>query len=381
MTIDERPRRETAPRRGPRMTQSAAVSPRGGRRNYPVNCWYVAATSDEVGQAILGRRVADAGVAMYRTRTGEVVAFEDRCPHRAFPLSRGRLEGDRVVCGYHGFSFDASGRCVAVPSQEQVPYDARLTMLPVRESPPYIWVWVGDPARAGLRAPETVSWVSDPGWSLCGGVVDVEANYLLLLENFADVTHVPVVHPEISPQVLHGAAPALEIELAESAVWYSRDYPAAPLADWQASATGLAAGEYEQRESGKFVSPALWVDAWEVYAPDAAGERRSYAVRFAQAVTPVSRTRSRLTWRLGRDFAPHAGWVTASLQTIFAEYYARIASIAEGIQATIELGGPGPEFNVNADAAALQVRRIIAAMLEEEGSMSAGSRAPADRAV
>ena len=74
MTIDERPRWDAHPRRGPRMTQAAAVSPRGGGRTHPVNCWYVAATSDEVGQAILGRRIADVGVAMYRTRTGEVVA-------------------------------------------------------------------------------------------------------------------------------------------------------------------------------------------------------------------------------------------------------------------------------------------------------------------
>jgi vanillate O-demethylase monooxygenase subunit len=196
----------------------------------------------------------------------------------------------------------------------------------------------------------------------------VTANYLLLHENFADVTHVPIVHPEISPEVLHVAAPTLEIDLAETSVWYARNYPAAPLAPWQASATGLPGGEYEQRESGTFVSPALWTDAWEVFAPDrVTGERRSYAVRFAQAVTPVDGGTSRLVWRLGRDFAVGAGWVTASLQTLFGEYYGRVASVAEEIHRTIAASGPAAEFNVNADAAALQVRRIIALMLEEEG--------------
>jgi vanillate O-demethylase monooxygenase subunit len=203
---------------------------------------------------------------------------------------------------------------------------------------------------------------------MCGGELDIAANYLLLHENFADVTHVPIVHPEVSPQVLHGAAPPLEIELTETSVWYSRNYPAAPLAEWQANSTGLPDGEYEQRESGTFVSPALWVDAWEVFAPDReTGERRSYGVRFAQVVTPVSPSSSHLIWRLGRDFNTDAGWVTASLQTSFGEYYARVASIAEERQRALDAAHDRSEFNVNADAAALQVRRIIADMLLEEG--------------
>ncbi len=343
-------------------------------RNYPLNCWYVAATSDEVGQRILGRRIVDMGVAMYRTRTGEVVAFEDRCPHRAFPLSLGRLDGDHVVCGYHGFTFDSSGQCVRVPSQTNVPYDARMHMLPVQERPPYVWVWLGDPARAPLRAPEEVPWLTGEGWAVCGGELEVTANYLLLHENFADVTHVPIVHPEISPQVLHVAAPPLEIELTEASVWYSRNYPAAPLAAWQSSSTGLPDGEYEQRESGTFLSPALWVDAWEVFAPAAeTGERRSYGVRFAQAVTPVSPSSCRLVWRVGRDFSTDAGWVTASLQTSFGEYYARVVSIVEERQRVIDATGPHAEFNVSADAAALQVRRIIADMLTEEGRRRSGT--------
>jgi len=201
-----------------------------------------------------------------------------------------------------------------------------------------------------------------------GDEVEVEANYLLLHENFADVTHVPFVHPEISPAVLHTAAPPLEIKVTETAVYYERNYPAATLADWHASATNLPPdGEYEERESGSFLSPALWVDAWEVFAADAAtGKKRSYSLRFAQAVTPVSPTSSRLVWRVGRDFATDAGWMTASLRTLFTDYYERVARVAEEIQATIEAMGPRSMFNVSADAAVLQVRRIVSMMLAEE---------------
>ena len=89
--------------------------------NYPFNCWYVAATSDEVGEDLLARRLLDRPVVLYRRSSGDVVAMEDRCVHRAYPLSEGRRDGDRVVCGYHGFSYGPDGCLVDVPSQESVP--------------------------------------------------------------------------------------------------------------------------------------------------------------------------------------------------------------------------------------------------------------------
>ena len=219
--------------------------------------------------ASLGRRLLDVGVVMYRTSTGEVVAMEDRCPHRAFPLSRGRLDGDRVVCGYHGFTFDAvralraralaGARALRRPAAHAAGAGAAAVRVDLARR-----AGARRAARARRRCPGSPT----PAGPSAAARADVAANYLLLHENFADVTHVPIVHPEISPEVLHVAAPTLEIDLTETSVWYSRNYPATPLAPWQASATGLPGGEYEQRESGTFVSPALWVDAWEVFAPD-----------------------------------------------------------------------------------------------------------------
>ena len=51
--------------------------------NYPRDCWYVAATSDEVGSGLLGRKLLDRPVVLYRLASGEAVALEDRCAHRA----------------------------------------------------------------------------------------------------------------------------------------------------------------------------------------------------------------------------------------------------------------------------------------------------------
>jgi len=127
--------------------------------NYPRNCWYVAATSDEVGRGLLARTVLGQPVVLYRLASGAVTALEDRCPHRSLPLSYGSLAGDEVVCGYHGMAFAADGRCVRVPSQEHVPYGARATSYAVREEPPFVWIWPGDPGRAELTDPPALPWL------------------------------------------------------------------------------------------------------------------------------------------------------------------------------------------------------------------------------
>ena len=57
---------------------------------------------------------------MYRQSSGRVCALEDACWHRLVPLSKGRLDGDIVVCGYHGLKYNAQGRCTYMPSQETI---------------------------------------------------------------------------------------------------------------------------------------------------------------------------------------------------------------------------------------------------------------------
>lgn len=42
---------------------------------------------------------------------GEVRAYDNRCPHRAWPLERGTLAGGVLTCANHRYTFDvATGR-------------------------------------------------------------------------------------------------------------------------------------------------------------------------------------------------------------------------------------------------------------------------------
>src|SRR5436305_15297628 len=91
-----------------------------GRPRFPRNAWYATAWDAELKHALLPRTIAGRKLVLYRRENGSPVALEDACWHRLLPLSMGRLEGDTVVCGYHGLKYDCHGRCTFMPSQETI---------------------------------------------------------------------------------------------------------------------------------------------------------------------------------------------------------------------------------------------------------------------
>jgi len=333
--------------------------------SYPVHSWYVAAATDEATTAPLARRTLDTPLVLYRTADGTPVALEDRDAHRPYPLSLGTVVDDLIVSSYSGFAYAPDGRCVRVPTQTEIPYGARVRSFPVREQDGFVWVWFGEPGVAELRRPPQASWLADDAWTTFGAEWTTDAGFLLLHENFADITHVAVVDPVIAPPALKtGPVPLLEVEVTETSVSFHRDYPPAPLAAWHAPLVGAAPDAvFSQREEGRFVSPGLWVDSWDVL-PDGA-DLTPWTFRFTHAVTPVDRTSTRHVWRVSRNFAPGAE-VSASLHPLFTDYYRRVQSILETMQRVLTADGPRNDVSVAADAAALQVRKIVGRMVADE---------------
>jgi phenylpropionate dioxygenase-like ring-hydroxylating dioxygenase large terminal subunit len=339
-------------------------------RNYPRNAWYAVASTDEAAEQPVGRRLLDTPVALYRTSSGTVAALHDLGAHRPYPLSSGYRDGDLLVSGYDGWAYDPDGTCVRIPTQAHVPYGTRVPSYPVREEGGLVWLWVGQPHLAGRHPMHRLPWLSDDACASFGGTHDIAANYLLLYELLADISHVPALAPQVTPSVLRDTLPSLEVEVTETTVRFDRHYPASRLGDWLAVATGLAAGEtFEQHESGMFAGPGLWTDFWQVRADD-----RPRTLRFTQAATPVGPGTSRLFWRVTRDFAVDSADVTQALQTGFSQYYQTLASVLATVQSTINADGLGQQVHVTADAAALHVRKVIATMLEAELPAAPASR-------
>ncbi|WP_347140566.1 Rieske (2Fe-2S) protein [Paracoccus sp. SSK6] len=60
--------------------------------------------------------VNDYAVALWRSASGQVNAWEDRCPHRGMRLSLGFVEGDQLRCIYHGWGYGTGGQCEVIPA-------------------------------------------------------------------------------------------------------------------------------------------------------------------------------------------------------------------------------------------------------------------------
>ena len=76
-------------------------------------------------------RLVEAGsctLAVFNGGDGRFHAVSALCPHEDGPLADGWLEGDAVVCPWHGFDFDlTTGRC-------HVDEDLSVPVYPVRVS-------------------------------------------------------------------------------------------------------------------------------------------------------------------------------------------------------------------------------------------------------
>jgi phenylpropionate dioxygenase-like ring-hydroxylating dioxygenase large terminal subunit len=163
-------------------------------RPFPLNAWYAAARDVEVKNALFPRTIAGRKIVLYRKSDGKVAALEDACWHRLLPLSLGRIEGDQVVCGYHGLKFNESGRCTHMPSQDKLSAAARVPAFPVVEKHRFIWIWPGDPALADPNLVPDLHWNADPAWAGDGELFHLACDYRLVVDNLMDLTHETFVH-------------------------------------------------------------------------------------------------------------------------------------------------------------------------------------------
>ena len=119
-------------------------------RAFPLNAWYPAAWTHEIRHELAARTICGQAIVLYRRRDGQIAALRDACWHRLLPLSMGRLDGDEVVCGYHGLVFDSSGHCTFMPAQKHPTPGACVQAYPVAEKHRLVWIWPGDASRADI---------------------------------------------------------------------------------------------------------------------------------------------------------------------------------------------------------------------------------------
>jgi nitrite reductase/ring-hydroxylating ferredoxin subunit len=163
------------------------------------NRWYIAAFAREITREPMERTLLGKPVALYRKEDGTPVAMYGLCPHRYFPLARGKVRGDALVCGYHGFVFAADGKCIEVPSQGTGTGFCQPTY-PIVERGPLCWIWMGEKRQAdpALIPPYEDFALGEDGWRYSSeNYFHLKGRSQLLVDNLMDLTHLPYIHHHI----------------------------------------------------------------------------------------------------------------------------------------------------------------------------------------
>ena len=338
------------------------------------NSWYVAAFDDEIGQTPLARTLLNEPIVLYRTEDGKPVALEDRCCHRALPLSMGKIVGEHIQCGYHGLTFDRTGVCVGVPGQSNIPPGAQVRSYPLVERWNWVWIWMGDPALADEALIPNWWWADHLDWACIKGrggePLYVECNYELITDNLMDVSHLSYVHASsIGNAAVAENAPKTErSERRVTATRWVPDKPAAPFYQ--------KAGQFKGKVDRWLVTvtdlPCFTLnDAGCVDRDTDAREGHRDAgveMRVLNAPTPETETTTHYFYQHARGFeVDNAEW-DEIYRTQFTEVFLEDKVILEAQQESMSRQPDGGQIDINDDAPCIAVRRALRALIAAEQS-------------
>jgi nitrite reductase/ring-hydroxylating ferredoxin subunit len=153
-------------------------------------------------------------LALFRTSSGTPALVERFCPHQGASLAVGRVQGERLICPFHAWEFDARGECQRIPYESKVPKAACLSSLPVVEHLGWLWAYNG--AVPAFRLPE-MREAAQPGFFAHGWSRELDVHPLMILENAGDLEHFRVIHrldfKKIDVQILREEAHDFEFRL------------------------------------------------------------------------------------------------------------------------------------------------------------------------
>jgi phenylpropionate dioxygenase-like ring-hydroxylating dioxygenase large terminal subunit len=192
-----------------------------------INFWYPIARSEEItADKPLRVQLLRLPFVAFRDEAGGAHVLADTCVHRGGSLSAGWVKAGCVICPYHGWTFDGSGKCVRIPSlgdDAKLPARAKVDSYPVQERYGIVFAFLGDLPEAERPPLYDIPEYGTPEWRSQLYVLPLGTYYERSMENGLDPIHNEFVHP------MQGA-PMMDRELQRNPVpvedipWGSKFY-------------------------------------------------------------------------------------------------------------------------------------------------------------
>jgi hypothetical protein len=182
--------------------------------------WYPLALCKRLkkGKAI-GVRFAGDPIVLVRTENDTLFALEDRCAHRQIPLHVGAVKGEHIQCGYHGWMYDATGKCISVPylsKDKSLPNGVR--SYPCREAYGLIFVYPGDKANLESAIFPNIPTHANPRYKTRYLDRQVHCHYSFMHENLMDMNH------QFLHRRLMGSIKTVLMDLRKGKGWIEADF-------------------------------------------------------------------------------------------------------------------------------------------------------------
>lgn len=160
--------------------------------------WHVVAAASELSDAKPKKRIRVLGeeLVLFRDPAGRYGLVGEHCSHRGASLYYGFVEDGGIRCAYHGWKYDASGKCLEQPFEssearfkEKVSHPA----YPVEKLAGLLFAYLGPPEKKPVL----------PKWDILirqDGVRKLEAyqvlrcNWFQAMENSVDPVHTYYLH-------------------------------------------------------------------------------------------------------------------------------------------------------------------------------------------
>ncbi|GAB3292131.1 aromatic ring-hydroxylating dioxygenase subunit alpha [Parasphingorhabdus pacifica] len=333
----------------------------------PRDQWYVAAYSSEISHELFSRTICDEPILFWRTQSGQVTAMPDRCVHRRFPLSQApsRLVDDQVVCGYHGFTYGIDGKCVSAPGQNRIPRTARLVPYPLVEQDSFLWVFIGDPAKAESTRIPRAPYLDSADYTTVAGMEPLQARFSLLVDNLLDLSHETYLHggyigtPEVAATPI-----TTEVDDEVGIVYVSRHMNDTECPPFYAKSTGLQ-GRIARWQDIEYTPPCLYKLHSRIApvgsVPNSDGsDPDAFHVEVVYAITPETEHSTHDFWSVARDFALHDQAVSDFLAEKNKIVVLQDVEALDVLEQVIHSEPEGyQELSINIDTGGLAARRLL----------------------